>query len=77
MALKVTGIGERYGLPGLTVVLALLALWLGTRHPDSFGDVKNPVLQHLIAIVIVAMAFYIGSENPDLFGGILGNKVVA
>lgn len=70
MALKATGMGERYGLPGLTIVLMLIALWFGTRQSGKFGELRNPVWQHIIAVVFIAGAFWLGVENPDLFDGI-------
>lgn len=70
MAIKATGLGERYGLPGLTIVAMLIALWLGTRNASRVPDLKNPIWQHIVAIMFVVGAFWIGSENPDLFDGI-------
>jgi hypothetical protein len=70
MAIKATGVGERYGLPGLTIVLMLLAVWIGTRNSDKFGDVRSPVWQHLIALAFIAGAFWLGVENPELFDGV-------
>jgi hypothetical protein len=75
MSVKASGMGEMYGVPGLTFMLVFVALVIGTFNPGVFKGV--PVLDgqggtwskigvHLLALLLIFLAFWIGSQNADL-----------
>ena len=72
MAVQSSGLDNRLGLAGLTVILAVVFLWLGTRKgsailgqfPQSFtGSVAMTAL-------VCFVAFWIGARNPSIFGAL-------
>lgn len=71
MAVKSTGLDAKFALPGLTVILALLAFWIGTRRPGALGGFPSGNIgAYGMALVVMFCAFWIGSRNPHLFGSL-------
>lgn len=71
MAVKAAGLDAKLGLPGLTVILALVAFWLGTRKPGASADFPRSLAGSLVLTgLLVWLAFWLGARNPDTFGGL-------
>lgn len=69
MAVRSTGLDSRLAMPGLTVILALVAFWFGTRRPNAIKDFPASWGGTLImTAAVLFVAFWFGARNPDLFG---------
>lgn len=71
MAVKSTGLDAKLGLTGLTVILALVFLWLGTRKGGSLGNFPSSTAgSYAMTALVCFVAFWIGARNPSLFGAL-------
>ncbi len=69
MAVQTSGLDGRLGLTGLTVILALVALWLGTRKGGSLGSFPSSMPGSVcMTLLVIFVAFWIGARNPAIFG---------
>jgi L-lactate permease len=71
MAVKSSGIDSRLALPGLTVMLALFAFWLGTRRPGILQNFPSSESGSVVMTgAVLFVAFWLGCRNPDVFGAL-------
>lgn len=70
MAVNTSGLDSRLALPGLTVMLALFAFWLGTRRPDAIAAPRTLPGAVIATCGLLLAAFWLGARNPDLFGSL-------